>query len=190
MREISFTELLQSYNSGEILEDQIITDVKTGDRMTFNNGSLRYVTESEYITSTVALERTLLESRFVVESRELEELTFSEALEFLRDNKSILIRFKGIENLSEITDISRLEGFQLGNLLQYQYFIETEKRHESKGKLSSRDAYTILNEYYRNERPVAELAAAYGVTKRMIYYILDGTYWADVNKQFKNDFNL
>lgn len=53
-------------------------------------------------------------------------------------------------------------------------------------KISAEDAFNILLGKRFFGRTVASLADEYGITTRMVYYILDGTYWSDVYDYFED----
>jgi hypothetical protein len=57
-------------------------------------------------------------------------------------------------------------------------------------KLSFGEAYNIHHQYHFVKRSVAEIAEGYGVSSRMIYYVLDGTHWADAYKVFHEDYDI
>lgn len=57
-------------------------------------------------------------------------------------------------------------------------------------KLTGADAYNIHHLYHFVKMPVKEIADKYGVSDRMIYYVLDGTHWAEVHEQFHTDFDV
>ena len=56
-------------------------------------------------------------------------------------------------------------------------------------KISAEDAFNILVSKHYFGQPVTSLANQYGITTRMVYYILDGTHWSDVYDYFKKNAN-
>jgi len=61
---------------------------------------------------------------------------------------------------------------------------------QSGKKLTESDAYAILHMYHFSKFSVIYLADRYGVSTRMIYYVLDGTHWTNVHEQFHADYCL
>jgi hypothetical protein len=57
-------------------------------------------------------------------------------------------------------------------------------------KLTGADAYNIHHLYHFVKKPVKEIAEEYGVSERMIYYVLDGTHWQEVHEQFHKDYDV
>lgn len=55
-------------------------------------------------------------------------------------------------------------------------------------KLTRNDAWSILHSYHFSKVPVVKLAQQYGVSDRMIYYVIDGTHWTDVHEEFHADY--
>lgn len=55
-------------------------------------------------------------------------------------------------------------------------------------KLDSLDALDILMQRHFAKDSVSVIAERYGITDRMVYYIIDGTYWTDVHATFHKDF--
>lgn len=55
-------------------------------------------------------------------------------------------------------------------------------------KLSAGDAYAILHQYHFVKRSATSIADAYQVSPRMIYYIIDGTYWTEIHDTFHKEY--
>jgi hypothetical protein len=64
-----------------------------------------------------------------------------------------------------------------------------EARQSGK-KLSFAEAYNIHHQYHFVKRSVAEIADAYKVTQRMIYYVLDGTHWSEAYAVFHQEYDI
>lgn len=65
-----------------------------------------------------------------------------------------------------------------------------EHKHATGAKLTDKDVYAIHYRRYYMKDSVAKLAEIFGVTERMVYYIIDGTFWKGVYKQFHNDYDV
>lgn len=79
--------------------------------------------------------------------------------------------------LDEVKVDGLLDAFNIG------------KDREKGAKLTEKNVYAIHFRRTFMKDSVASLAEAFGVTERMVYYILDGTYWGDVHKQFHKDYS-
>ena len=51
-------------------------------------------------------------------------------------------------------------------------------------KLSYEDACSIHHEYHVNKRSAMSIAEKYGISDRMVYYIIDGTHWHSAYQAF------
>lgn len=65
----------------------------------------------------------------------------------------------------------------------YSVDTTTPKKHSGR-KLTEGEAEAILYDRHYNKKSVKDIAEKYGVTERMVYYVLDGTYWFNVWKEF------
>lgn len=193
MVEYNILELLETYAEGRLKEGAVIKAVEDGSSYTFKKGNLHHLTSAGYVTSPVEVTVELTELLFIVESKEYTPVGFMEAMRLLGENqpvyvedgsaKRLILDIESLINRDEYSSISLYEA-----VFENVYFKEADKAvpktETNKHKLTEADAYTILEAYHKLGRTVPDLAYMYDVTTRMIYYILDGTYWADVYNRY------
>lgn len=209
----TFVELVESIFSEEVENGDVFV-ATDGTEIVYKDGALRYLTSGGVITSTVAVTDDNLNSLWYRKEAkpELKKVTFLEAVRYLAEERkevSIVVHYDKEHNSNGSYTVSNLYEFE--ELLKYEYLydlyfnseyylteafeveqeVEPEKSRESIGrKITAQDAYKILHQRHFLQRSVASLAEEYGITTRMVYYVLDGTYWKEVYDMFHEDFDV
>jgi hypothetical protein len=94
--------------------------------------------------------------------------------------QSLRNRLTNILTMPVVVDASKLD----------ELFAEMSRELRKSKKLLPHDAYNIHHLYHFVKKPVKEIAEQYRVSERMIYYVLDGTHWAEIHEQFHRDYDL
>lgn len=210
MTEFAFHEVVIGINVGDVEEG---TEFKTssGFHALYKNGVLRWVTNGGYVGSPVTVSKENIAEVFtVLEPEAYEKISFTDAMQYLAEGDTVSLLLEGreydVSNFTELDDlISNHEFFADVYKATFTVpvekkavelpFSEDEKEPEPvpdvhSKKLTHVEAYSILHAYYISKVPVIQLAFDYEVSTRMIYYILDGTNWGNVHKQFKRDLSI
>jgi len=179
---VKLDEIVEKLGKGEIDErDSIKTDT---DELRFVNGSLHYLTDKGHLSEKVVIDLETLGKEYELEKRP-EKFDIFEAFRRVADGKEVTAPFyiEGtVRTVKEL--VSCLEVIGLDNISNV-VFIEEEKSSNHKGqKLTEEDAKEVFVKRLGKGVPVADLAEEYGVSERMVYYILDGTYWSTVAQEY------
>ncbi|MGG4390504.1 hypothetical protein ABEU97_20440 [Priestia megaterium] len=200
---MTITALIKGVLIGEVQNGDTF-ETGSGHKVVYRNGVLSWVTSGGYIGSAVTLtEENMLETFTKVTDEK--EVSFLEALPLIAEGTEVRLELESREYV--VKDLEELDA-----LIEKEYMWEIYNNAECyvkdkvepkeiKGiaihnggyieikptvtkKLDSKDAYDILYKYTIMNASVKDLAEEYDVSDRMIYYILDGTHWHDVHKQF------
>lgn len=189
----------------DIVESLFIGELKDGTTFLSGNGTitvhdnaLYHLTESGYRGTVVGVTPEMFSVTWiqVVPCTE-REVTFSEAVKELADGTPITLRtehdeytFTKADNLREyIETLSNEELVEIVNakctvLEELDTGTSVTSPRTQGARITDEDAYDILVANKHHGNSVQELSDEYGISVRMVYYILDGTCWNHVYKRY------
>lgn len=203
IEELTFDEVVKHIQDGKVREGEVLR--WDSGKMTLKEGILYHVTESNVVTTPVIITEEVLFGTFSKVPNVKTEYTLIEALEKLDAGDTIFSELIEIENevlvsfefntLHEFRDtIAHKQASLILPLLKAKWGVlsgnhvgkDTLDGHKGL-KLTSNDAYDILVSYHHFNVTAKELGNIYGVSERMVYYIIDGTYWGHVLKRYQRE---
>lgn len=200
-------EVVSGISSGELAEGTVFNN-SLGTKAVVSGGSLLWVLENGYVSTPVSITNdTVTDVWALVSNVDLVEVTFTEALDLVAEGTKVTLETVDLERfeVNDLVDLDQIIGgvVDLEVLYYGKAFYEIPKRitagtiNAEKAtaisvgkKLERADAHRIHHLKHFVGKTAESIALEFGVSTRMVYYILDGTYWNDVYKEFQADFDV
>lgn len=197
---LTLLDLIQQVEKEEANEG----DIYEGDfgKVVVNDGGLFHLTEDNYLSEPVELTSSNIYSSYVKKKDATKEVDLNVAFELLQRNKEAIVVFDGLydidgrpleQELNSVQDLYKVietTPFDTATIMQTlinsTYRINTETAHRGL-KINSDQAFEIHHKHRKRHVSVKALSEEYGITTRMVYYILDGTYWTTVKSYFDSE---
>lgn len=184
-------------NLGEVLiaivnkgigEGDVLTNLSTGERVIVKEGSLHFLTFNDYVSNEVPLVHGMVTAQWELEKKSFNEVTLAEALEavvrgttvYLDDRTKVDSVADLLEEAEHIIDVS---DSKLENLV-FRVKADDAEPNKHARKTTKTEAWAILMDYNFELMSAKNIADKYGVSLRTVYYILDGTFYAEVYERF------
>lgn len=199
-------EIVQDLTEGKLLKGSVLVN-KSGQKVTVKDGSLFWLTDAGYISTPVAITLETLKDEWALEYPKLtKQVTFSEAVDQLYLGERVLFvvdhgREYEMDSLDMLEAVLEDQEFLRRMYESEIYILEVQDIPDIAAesladditetfgrKLSESDVYRIHHLRHFVGATVESIATEYLVTMRMVYYILDGTYWNNVYKEFHSEF--
>lgn len=195
---LKFSDIVEAINQGGIKEGTVFNG-ENGEQIVYTDKALRYLTSSGFVSTIVSVTDENVTQGWTVKesSKKSEPKTLLEALPHIANGErvAIVVHYNAVKTAGQEYEVSSL--VQLEAVLNKEYLSDLYKHadfyvlsedkeagdsgRESVGrKITATEAFQIHVDRKHFHKPVAVIADEYGITTRMVYYILDGTYWADV----------
>lgn len=182
-------EVIMGIALGNIKDGDVVkTDTDT---LKYIDGTLVYVTEKGYISEPVVINEETMAKEYVVDE-DKEDFLFHEAIRVVNDGQAVLAPFyselpiKDLNDLADFVEWAHSCNYSLDTI----NFVKAEDVEEPKEKRGQKITEEQAKDIYVQRHmgvPVSSLANEYGITERMVYYILDGTYWSNVHQTMVKD---
>lgn len=180
-------KLLEEVKSGELPEGSVLTNEQTGERVVLKEGSLKFLTQGEYVSQEVPLTRGMILAQWSVEKPKHKLIEMVEAIEKVADGVPILVDGQTVRSIPELLQelvINQALSLSTANGMTYA----VNKGHLAPSKYARKttttDVWGILMDRNLQDMPVEQIADKYGISVRSVYYILDGTHHVDVYNRF------
>lgn len=201
---------------GDIKEGDKFT-TSSGFNAVFKDGKLSWVSQNGYVLSPVSVSTENLKEDFFLQGSSRVEISFADALDFLAMGDKVIVDVEGKGREYEVTSLSGLdeviEKEYFADLYHSQWYVEAtdeemkvvaevmkevelpftdlEEDTVSVGKkITEAEAYNIHHLYHFAKFSVAQIADKYGISTRMVYYILDGQRWEEAYNEFHIDYDI
>lgn len=210
MNKFTFHELVIGIIVGDV-KDGAEFETSSGLKAIYKYGSLTWVTQSGYIGSPVVVNIESINETFTLKTKVVDkELSFTEAMQYLAEGDTVFATIEGrgyqLHDLEDVDSLIENKEY-FGDVYKARYTVpveetvedlpfsdEPEEAEPSKTrqgiKITSSEAWDILHQYNFAKKSVNQIADTYGISPRMVYYILDGTHWAVVYEDFHTEFDV
>lgn len=208
MNEEKFTlnELLISISKGEVEEGDIFET--TSGKVIYHSKQLCWLSEKGYVLSPLQITEETIDLTYM-RLQDVEEIDFFQALKEIEEGNVVTIRFEFFEgtvvyNIEEISALDELIKDYCFSVIYKsgRFFISKSPKKTNVWsddvaaqvtnykKLTFEDAYNINILYHLTDGVTAlDISSQYGISDRMVYYVANGTYWAEAHEQFKKDYS-
>lgn len=195
----TLTEIIAGIRSNAFINGDVLEN-SLGEKATIQDNSFLWLTGTGYVSTPVAITAdTVTDVWRKVGAKFDKEITFAESIEFLAKGEQVQYRVNEetidsatytIENLGELDSL--IDREYIKDLYNGKTFVSSktadetavEKTTDSVGRKINEVDVRRIHELSHAGFTAATLAERFNITVRMVYYILDGTYWNNVYKEF------
>ncbi|WP_407708510.1 hypothetical protein ACIU4M_00665 [Bacillus altitudinis] len=191
---LSIVDIIKGISSGQVKDGDTFSN-ESGFKMIWKSGVLRWVVGGGYAGAPVSVTDEHIHSKFtLIERSNLVEVGFDAAMYILSKEKDIELRLAHrtyqMKSLYDFEDVI-VSKENLADVYENGKFYKEEgdmqppaQKVKHNEKLTHEDAFSIHHKYHVNKRSALSIAEEYGISDRMVYYILDGTHWLSAYQAF------
>lgn len=212
-------EVVNGIASGDLAENTVLAN-SSGTKAVVSNGSLLWLTSAGYVSTPVSISNDTITEVWVVEKATVtKEVSFTEGVDLVAKGKTVTFvssddgffevsRLRDLEEL--ITKDSTLDALYYGSAFYEEETVISSINADNGSvrinagtinvgdvditnvgkKLEGSDVHRIHHLKHFLGKTAESIALEYGISTRMVYYILDGTYWNDIYHVFHETFDV
>lgn len=195
----TLTEIIAGIRSNAFINGDVMEN-SLGEKATIQDNSFLWLTGTGYVSTPVAITAdTVTDVWRKVGAKFDKEITFAESIEYVATGEEVKYHVNAgtnnssvyiIDNLMELDDL--ISSVYVKDLYNGKTFVSSktagettvEKTADSVGRKVTEEDVRRIHELSHAGFTAATLAERFNITVRMVYYILDGTYWNNVYKEF------